>query len=69
MIKKSNKNFMNRSITWKTSGKTKKGSKNPQPARTNKEKEFIPLGVGSTKYVHLNIRGAVGEITSYHKRD
>jgi hypothetical protein len=32
--------------------------------RTNKEKELIPFGVGSRKYVPLDIRGAVGEIAS-----
>jgi hypothetical protein len=69
-LKTSNKKSMIRSITWKPKGKTKKSFKNRQPARTNKEKELIPLGVRSRKYVPLDIREeAVGEIASYQERD
>jgi hypothetical protein len=51
--KKSNKKSMTRSITWKTKGKTKERLKTGSLQEPNKEKELIPLEVGSNTHLTL----------------
>jgi hypothetical protein len=44
---------MTRSITWKTKGKTKERLKTGSLQEPNKEKELIPLEVGSNTHLTL----------------